>query len=424
MKILCIYNLREKNARNTIDEHLYSFRRYSDEDVYYLNVAFGIPWYIEKIYFDVVIYHYTFFALKWDPKQFERLRKKCGRLKYISGYKIAMPQDEYIYSIIINLFFRDFGIKTVYTCLPPSDYQKVYDKEISGLDYYFSVPAGFIDETAVNRYANESPPLSERPIDIGYRARKVPYWLGKHGNIKWLLGEKFNNAAKHHNLKTDISSDPEGFFMGKDWYRFLQSCKVFIGCEGGASLHDPTGEIRQKVEEYVQLNPNVSFEEVESVCFPGLDGNLNLFAISPRHYECCITKTCQTLVEGEYGGIFKPGIHYIEIKKDWSNVDQVVNKINDIKYCQEIADNAYRDIVQSGLYTYRGFVERVLSHVKEVSDITHSETDNDNVYLRLLELREKINPVGLFFLSIYYATRSVAVKLKRFITNYNFLNRK
>ena len=54
------------------------------------------------------------------------------------------------------------------------------------------------------------------------------------------------------------------------------------------------------------------------------DGRLQLFAISPRHLEACATRTCQVLVEGEYSGVLRPGEHYIPVRKDLSNLDDVL----------------------------------------------------------------------------------------------------
>lgn len=396
MKILVIYFQRyEKTIRNTINEHLYSFKRYSEEECYYLNAALGIPWYISKINFDLTIYHYTIFAKKWNLREFNKLLKRWHRLKNISGYKVAIPQDEYIHSDAINDFFKNFKIKTVFTCLPKTEWHKVYPPEKSGIEHYITVFAGYIDENAVKEISSMDG--IQRDIDIGYRARKLPYWLGRHGQFKSLLADRFINSGINHKLKVDISTEFDDVLGGADWYNFLLRCRTVLGSEGGASLHDPTGEIRKKVEEYVTKYPKATFEDVEKECFPGQDGNLRLFALSPRHFECCITKTCQVLLEGEYDGIFKPGIHYIEIKKDWSNMEEVIRKIENISYCKKLAENAYRDIVESGLYTYKRFVELILSHVNNVSYYRKETTfTKQKVYLTLLELREKYSIIFLF----------------------------
>jgi len=412
MRILVLYYQEyEKGIRRTIHEHLYSFKRYSRANCHYLNVSWGVPWYISKIPFDLIIYHYTIFACKWELAHFIRFQKKWGNLKKIMGYKVAIPLDEYIHSEAVNKFFQDFGIKSVFTALSETEWQKVYPKEASGLEHYVTVFTGYIDEEAVKEISAFR--SENRYIDIGYRARKLPYWIGRHGQLKTTIAKHFLNAAVPHRLNLDISLNPEDVFFGNDWYRFLCRCRTALGCEGGASLHDPTGNIRKKVDDYVARHPEASFDEVEQVCFPGQDGNLNLFALSPRHFECAITKTCQVLVEGEYAGVLKPGKHYIEVKKDWSNIAQVIRQIEDRTYCEKIAENAYRDIVQSELYTYRRFVQTVMDHIRELKSSPNEEKCCmlNKFFLYLLDQRERL---GKLFMFISF----LKVVLKKAIKNF------
>ena len=114
-----------------------------------------------------------------------------------------------------------------------------------------------------------------------------------------------------------------------------------------------------RTERYLAEHPDASFEEVEAACFPGEDGKLQLFAISPRHLEACATRTCQVLVEGEYSGVLRAGEHYIPIAKDLSNVEEVLDIVQSDSERERITANAYRDVVASGDYTYRGLVEKV-----------------------------------------------------------------
>lgn len=82
--------------------------------------------------------------------------------------------------------------------------------------------------------------------------------------------------------------------------------------------------------------------------------------IGPRHFESALTRTCQLLVEGDYQGVLEPGVDYIEIKRDFSNVSDVLKQVSDAGYCKRIADQCYEHVVGSGKYTYRGFVKSVL----------------------------------------------------------------
>jgi len=315
--------------------------------------------------YDGVILHYTLLAMRWRKDLYSKWLKTVENLKKISGYIVGIPQDEYAESNALCDFFNEYGIRAVFTCFSPEDYEKVYSKGKLALDQLITVFPGYIDEDAAKRLSSLCGKGTERPIDLGYRARKVPYWLGRHGQYKYELAEVFAKTTRGSGLKVDISTGENDVFYGKDWYRFLSQCRAFLGCEGGASLLDPGGEIRFKVEQYVRNHPDASFEEVEKNCFPNQDYNIRLFTLSPRHFECAVTKTCQVLLEGNYGGILLPGVHYIEVKKDYSNIEDVIEQIRNVRHCEQIAENAYRDIVQSGKYTYRVFAKQVINHIAE-----------------------------------------------------------
>ena len=95
----------------------------------------------------------------------------------------------------------------------------------------------------------------------------------------------------------------------------------------------------------MQAHPQATFEQIEDSCFPADDGALSLFAISPRHLEACATRTCQVLVEGWYNGVLTPGRHYIELKRDFSNIEQVLDDISRDQLRAEITDRTYRTVV-------------------------------------------------------------------------------
>jgi hypothetical protein len=160
-------------------------------------------------------------------------------------------------------------------------------------------------------------------------------------------------------LSVDISTQATDTLLGDDWFRFLARCRYQVGVEGGASVLDADGSIRERTEAFMAHHPDASFEQVEAACFPGRDGEIALSAISPRHLEACATRTCQILLEGGYNGVLTPGVHYIELKRDFSNLDQVLDAVQSDELRAGIVENAYQDVVASGRYTYRGFVEEV-----------------------------------------------------------------
>ena len=72
-----------------------------------------------------------------------------------------------------------------------------------------------------------------------------------------------------------------------------------------------------------------------------------------------MTRTCQVLLEGRYNGVFEPWKHYIPVKADFSNVEEALDALEDHALVERMADQAYQDIVASGLWSYRSFVQSV-----------------------------------------------------------------
>ena len=357
MTILILYNNWEFRSRNTLLENIKSFENYSDHTVVYLNYSYGIPLELENQYFDLIVYHYSLLILKWHGNENVFKSEGFRILASLKGLKIAMPQDEYVYSDIMCNFIKDQSISTIYTCFFEQDYHKVYPTYKTNLRNYFTVFPGYVDNKTVLRWKNSVKGHRDRKIDLGYRARKNPFWLGSLGILKWKVTEVFMMYSDK--LKMDISNDGTKVILGEKWYKFLAECRCVLGVESGSSLLDVDGSIRKKVDHYQKNNPEAEFDEVAQHCFPNMDWNIHLATLSPRHFEACITKTCQVLVEGEYAGVLKPGVHYIEIKKDWSNIYEVLRLIQDKEYCEQLAENAYNDIILSDQYSYKNLVTQI-----------------------------------------------------------------
>jgi hypothetical protein len=161
-------------------------------------------------------------------------------------------------------------------------------------------------------------------------------------------------------LKVDINNPAAlDFLIGERWYEFLARCRAVLGVEGGASVLDRDGSVRERVEAYVADHPEATFEETRSDCFPGRDLEIHLACLSPRHLEACVTRTCQLLLEGSYSGVLRPWAHYIPIKSDYSNVDEVLDALEDDALAERIVNQAYEDVVASGKWSYRSFVQDI-----------------------------------------------------------------
>ncbi len=361
MTILHLYYHYSKYPwlQTTID-NFESFDRYSPHTIHYCNIAYGIPKYIAKQPYDYIFVHTSIASImRWVTFKFSKLLDKMKRIIDHPAPKVLFVQDEFFKMGSVVKLIRSLGIRHVFSVAPESEWDKIYAgvnrKDVS----IHPVLTGYLDQNLIETVKGWPP--FPRTLDLGYRATHVPAWLGRHGQLKVRIASAVERAAQKKGLATDIklATKPSDYIHGLDWYRFLLTCKGVIGVEGGSSLLDVDGSIVERVDAYAKRFPEASFEKIEDACFPGMDGSLQLYALSPRHLEACLTKTCQILIEGRYNGLLKPHIHYIPLKRDFSNLDEALDTFCDDSKRTEIVERAYQDIVASGAATYEGFVRRV-----------------------------------------------------------------
>jgi hypothetical protein len=360
--ILVVYALKKHPVRDTLRDHLYSFARYSRHRCFYLNLALrDIPRLTRRLSFQGVIFHTSFLSYRWGPESWRALIRRAAPLKEVGEVRVAIPQDEFLRSELLCQFIEDFEIGHVFSAAPASEWPKIYEGVDRERVSFTRVLTGYLEPRSVKRAERITASVPEREIDIGYRAWHAAPWLGRHGQLKHQLADAVRERASGHRLKVDISTRDEDTLFGDDWYRFLASCRYTIGVEGGASALDRDGSIKDATERYLAEHPGAGFDEIEAACFPGEDGKLSLFAISPRHLEACATRTCQLLVEGDYNGVLRPDEHYLPVRRDLSNLDQVLEEVARDGRRARIVEAAQRDVIESGGYEYSRFVESVES---------------------------------------------------------------
>lgn len=346
--------------RTTSYDMLHCFERYSGCICYYVNAAFGIPKYLQEIDFDVIVYDNLLASKRSFPYRMEQFLEHSDALLNISGVRIGFAQDEYFQTHLLQRLINEHRIKYFFTLAGPSEQPKIFDKVDRTSVTFHTVLTGYLDSARlakVDKLLRAAPP---RSIDIGYRAWNAPYYLGHHGVLKAKIADVFQEEAERRNLKVDISLAAKSVLLGDDWWKFLLRCKSVIGVEGGSSVLDPNGDVALTVHKFMLSHPDATFEETREACFPGLDGLLDYRAISPRHLESCAARNCQILIEGDYNGILKPSLHYIPVRSDFSNLDEVFEAARDEKLRSHMIDRAYADVIESGKYTIDKFVKDVL----------------------------------------------------------------
>ncbi len=378
--------------RNTIETHLYCWKNYSKHRVIYINVALGYPSeYLKSIPIDVVVFHTSFCGMRWNSRVFYNFTTLVEDLAESKALKIAMPQDEFIHTDYLCEFLNDIKIDYVFTCAYENEWDNIYGGLTVDNVKFRTVLTGYLDDKTVDRIKRYQKPLNERSIWISYRAWRAAYWLGYHATHKVKVGEVFDKALQSSDRNVDISLNDEDTLAGDDWFKFLCDSRATIGVEGGASILDRDGKLKEKVDAYVAENPDASFEETRDACFPADKQDFTLACLSPRHLEAVATKTCQILLEGEFNGILKAKEHYIPVKPDYSNIQEALEQLEDDELVSQMIERAYVDIVEPGTHTYRGFVKTIEEDIIDALPSKGKLSLGNRWKIWVLRLRDKMN---------------------------------
>jgi hypothetical protein len=373
--ILLLYHFTPPYA-TTVLEHAGAFARYSRFPVWSLNTNEGFPEALRDLQFRVVVLHYSLFGSS---------RYMLGEpfLDYLASrpesLTIAFFQDECYYCRQRFAFVDDYSVDWIYTLLRPKEAAQVYGENTHGPRLLPTIP-GFVGEELLRKARRFSQPDQQRTIDVGYRARSLPFYLGRGAQEKHLIGERFLAMADGRGLRLDIATDEQNRLYGDRWFRFLGKCRAVLGVEAGVSIFDLRDEVRLQTEELLAREPGLSFEEVSQRILEPWEDNVYYRTISPRHFEAAAFGTSQILFEGTYSGILEPNRHYVPLRKDFANLEEVLASLHDDEQRSKMTSEARRDLITSGRYSYESFVrefdtELERAGVAPAADVPRGEID-------------------------------------------------
>ena len=350
LKILVLSTFDGTNA-SVIRDFLFSFNRYSRHKYYYVFDCAELDGMTEFDYFDVIL---VFWSLDLRPPSF-LFPEARARIRRAAARKVLFLQDEYREVRFFNHMMSELGVNVMFTCVDESDHALFYPPSlVPTLEATYTVLTGYVP-----RYLERARPGSraERPLDIGYRSREVPFWLGDLGREKWIIADRFQAISAARGLCSDISVREEDRLYGDEWVRFLRRSRCVLGSPSGASVVDFSGEIQRNCERYLETKPTAKYDEVRRAFFADVDGKVVIDTVSPRMFEAAALGCTLVQLEGHYAGVVEADHHYIRVKRDYSNLAEVVDRMKDRKFCRRLAEHTYADLVASGQYSYRTFVQ-------------------------------------------------------------------
>lgn len=371
MNIILIYNHPVYQNANTIMDHVNSIKSYSKWPIRLVNTELGMPKAIIRQNWDVIILHYSLFGTKNYCLSNQYLRFILNNKK---AMKIAFFQDEYQHCRIRFDFINRYEINHIFTLFEKSEHHKTYMKFCPNVKLHATM-TGYVSDTLINIGLTKTKHPSTRTVDIGYRARKLPFYMGVGAQEKFDIAERFKKVANDSGLYADIETDENRRINGDGWFEFLSNCKFVIGVEAGVSVVDIDDVVYKEYQRMVKNSPDTTFSEFYNNVLKPYEDKILYRQVSPRLFEAAALKVTQILMEGDYNGVIEPYIHYIPLRKNFQNIDEVISLMGDSDYCSKIADQTYQELIASGKYHYRVLSEQIDAIIS--GEVSGSNTSNN-----------------------------------------------
>ncbi len=363
LNLLIFYDDFSTHIR-TIGEHIEAIQKYSRHRVMLMPATGAVPGFDDREFtpdlsvFDAVLIHYSVRVSLGNHISTSIARA----ISQYNGPKLLFIQDEYENTETARRWIARLGVTTIFTNVPLDQIDRVYPRaRFPRLDFVPTLTGYVPEDHNLDSYAL---PIAERPTLIGYRGRKLSHQYGQLGYEKFRIGVEVKRLAVERHLPVDIEVADSKRIYGNEWYAFLGSCRATLGSESGANLFDDDGSLKQLAAEHAYL----PFPEFSRRFLAERDGEVQMAQVSPKIFEAIRLRTALILFEeGRYSGVVTPGLHFIPLKKDFSNIEEVFAKVQDVGYLERLTDRAYHDVIGTGHYSYETFVKGVDAHIDERS---------------------------------------------------------
>lgn len=357
---------------STVEEHIQGIVRNSKHEVCLFRVFGGV---IDKPLenYDAIILHYSLIAFPFrNTIHLNELSKIL--ISNFSGPKIALVQDEYRCVNERISFFNAIGIHHVFSVVNSDILENMYPTSTRKFDIE-TVLTGYFIPILPNDF-RKLPLLINRKIDVFYRSRTLPSWMGRTSTIKSNIPELVKNVLSETNFNYDVSSDEKERLYGDLWSERLQNSRITIASPSGFDFSDRLGHVSYDNNDYCNCDRCI-FETPVQV-------------ISPRIFEYINSGTLIALIPGGYSGIIQPYKHYFPLEENLSNLPDLI-RFSNTKEAQNFVEDAFTDLSNNTYLSYA----RLANRIDEVAEKLINE---NNPFLNdLVDMHPSRNVLGNFW---------------------------
>lgn len=342
-----------RHAANVVQDHINAFRLDSRHNVFVVNPIWEqIDQVCDLSRIDVILVHYSILILGdyFLPAHNQNI------VRDFTGPKAQIIQDEARWINRMKEKMVDLGVSAVFSSLNVENMIKVYSgAPISGISFYSCLP-GYISQYMKRQIVL---PIRKRGLDVVYRGRDLPFWFGRQAREKTEIGRQMLSLYERGSKKVDIAVNEDSRIYGNDWTKFIASARATLGVEGGVSIFDFDGQAEARTTAYLKGHPGADFEEVFAAVLHEYEGNVVHRTVTPRIFEAISLKSALVLYPGAYRGVLVPYRHYIPLKRDGSNANQVLKALKDTRSLQEMVDRTYLEIMEQEELQARFYVTKI-----------------------------------------------------------------
>ena len=346
--------------------------------------------------FDAIGIHYSIKVYN----EYYLCNKLKEKIKQYTGIKFVFLQDEYQHVNKTSTCLADLKADILFTLVDQENIELAYPYPELKQMKKVTVLTAYVPDSI----KNISPlPLSARPLDIFYRSRIYPFSLGSLAQERVAIAHGVKERASAYDLNCDISINEQDRIYGQAWINKMRSSRAVLGTESGASIWDFTGDIQKKTKYLLKKYPNIKFKVASKLLLSQHENKVPYAAISPRIFEAAALRTAMVLFPGNYNGILKAGLHYIALKKDFSNFSEVVNKLKNDYYIKELTERTYSDLILAKEYSAKQLchiVEKELLLLKKPLEQGMPASNRSIIdYLNQVKKKNRITNVVHIFIS-------------------------
>lgn len=371
------------------------------------NSVLRFPEFLKNYPFDGIILNSTFLDARHQRERLNRIKREYNFIKYSSAVKIALAQDDYDCNLELDHWMLDWDVDYFYSVIHEFS-SELFPNYSQNKGAVLKGYTGYISDEHIELAKRPKRAIEERKINVGYRATNVVTNLNKLVILKAQIGGRFKKAFAQYNLQMDISTRNEDRIYGSKWFSFIENCQFMIGTNSGSSLVIPDLNFREEIQKYMATHRDWSYEDVKELFFPVSDENINYTAISPRNIEAAVLDTCQiNTTLGDYSGVLNPWEHFIPLKEDCSNHEEVFQAMNDASYVKKMVDSASESLLSHDDLRLSNFVKFLLSRI----ELKSKEHTNKSFY----ELKNKYNNYIRPLERVQWSKDLLKEKIKKFI---------